>query len=194
MSKVLEQKLGRSCSDEASAAAEISELINQAIRETRLLSRGLHPVSLDENGLMTALQALAATTRDVFGIACEFRCDEPVLVREASTALHLYRIAQEAVTNAVRHGKTQAISVTLCADGRQATLEIENDGRPFPPRLPKDRGIGLQMMQYRAEMIGSVLNVRRGAHGGTRVTCVFEREIERDEGRREDAAKDDKAE
>ena len=174
MSKVLQQKLQKRLPDEAARVGEIVQLISQAIDETRQLSRGLHPVALDENGLMSALQALATTTQELFGISCDFRCDEPVLVEDASTAVHLYRIAQEAVTNAMRHAKAQRILIELRADERRAILSIDNDGRRFPKRLPRDKGMGLQIMSYRAEVIGGILEVHGGPTGGTRVTCTFD--------------------
>ncbi len=188
MSKVLQQKLP-DLPNEAARAGEIVRLISQAIDETRQLSRGLHPVALDENGLMSALQRLVATTHRVFGIFCTFRCDKPVLVGDASTAVHLYRIAQEAVTNAIRHGKATHILIELRADPSRATLLIENDGRGFPKKVPKNKGMGLQVMGYRAEVIGGILEVRRGPDGGTRVTCTFDAKPKRRKGARKDAAK-----
>jgi len=173
ISKVLEQKLQRQSLKEAANAKEIAQLVNEAIDQTRQLSRGLHPVSLDEDGLMSALQALAATTENIFGVACAFQCNSPVPVKDPSAAIHLYRIAQEAVTNAVRHGDTKQILLELWADRDGAALVIENDGRDFPAKLPKDRGMGLQVMSYRAEMIGGVLDVQPRAGGGTKVTCTF---------------------
>lgn len=183
MSKVLQQRLAQHSPEEAARAGEIAQLISEAIDQTRRLSRGLHPVSLTEEGLMSALQALGATTQRVFGIPCTFTCDEPVLIAESSTAVHLYRIAQEAVTNAIRHGRATWIRLELQTDGEHATLSIENDGRPFPKRLPANRGMGLQVMSYRAEVIGGILEVRRGPKGGTRVTCVFQAKRQ---GREED--------
>ncbi len=176
ISKVLEQKLERQSIKEAANAKEIAQLVNEAINQTRQLSRGLHPVSMDEDGLMSALQALAATTQNVFGVTCTFRCDSRVPVKDPSAAIHLYRIAQEAITNAVRHGDTKQILLELAANHRGATLVIENDGRDFPAKLPKNRGMGLQVMSYRAEMIGGTLNVQPRAGGGTRVTCTFNTE------------------
>ena len=176
ISKVLEQKLERQSIKEAANAKEIAQLVNEAISQTRQLSRGLHPVSLDEDGLMSALQALAATTQNVFGVTCAFRCDSPVPVKDPSAAIHLYRIAQEAITNAIRHGDTKQILLELSANDNGAALMIENDGRDFPAKLPKNRGMGLQVMSYRAEMIGGALNVQPRAGGGTRVTCTFDTE------------------
>jgi len=173
ISKVLEQKLQRQSLKEAAGAKEIAQLVNEAINQTRQLSRGLHPVSLDEDGLMSALQTLAATTQNVFGVACAFQCTSPVLVKDASAAIHLYRIAQEAVTNAIRHGDTKQILLELSAHHDGAALVIENDGRDFPAKLPKGKGMGLQVMSYRAEMIGGTLDVQPRVGGGTKVICTF---------------------
>lgn len=173
ISKVLEQKLQRQSLEEAANAKEIAQLVNEAIDQTRQLSRGLHPVSLEEDGLMSALRALAATTQNVFGVTCAFRCNDPVPVKDPSAATHLYRIAQEAVTNAIRHGDAKQILLELSANRDGASLVIENDGRNFPAKLPKNRGIGLQVMSYRAEMIGGTLDVQPRVGGGTRVTCTF---------------------
>lgn len=176
ISKVLEQKLERQSIKEAANAKEIAQLVNEAINQTRQLSRGLHPVSLDEDGLMSALQALAATTQNVFGVSCAFRCGHRVPVKDATAAIHLYRIAQEAITNAIRHGDTKQILIELSAGPAGATLTVENDGKDFPARLPKTRGMGLQVMGYRAEMIGGALQVQPREGGGTKVMCTFNSE------------------
>ncbi len=176
ISKVLEQNLHRQSLKEAASAKEIAQLVNEAIKQTRQLSRGLHPVSLEDDGLMSALQTLAATTQNVFGVTCAFTCSSPVPVKDPSAAMHLYRIAQEAVTNAIRHGDTKRISLELSASHAGASLVVENDGRDFPVKLPKSKGIGLQVMSYRAEMIGGTLDVQPRAGGGTRVTCTFNME------------------
>ena len=176
ISKVLEQKLERQSIKEAASAKEIAQLVNEAIDQTRQLSRGLHPVSMDEDGLMSALQTLAAMTQNVFGVTCTFRCDSRVPVKDPSAAIHLYRIAQEAITNAIRHGDTKQILLELSANHNGASLVIENDGRDFPAKVPKNRGMGLQVMSYRAEMIGGTLNVQPRAGGGTKVTCTFNTE------------------
>jgi PAS domain S-box-containing protein len=176
ISKVLEQKLQRQSVKEADNAREIAQLVNEAINQTRQLSRGLHPVSLDEDGLMSALRALAATTQNVYGVGCTFKCSNPVPVKDPSAAIHLYRIAQEAVTNAIRHGNTKQILLELSTDRDGTSLVIENDGRDFPAKLPKSKGMGLQVMNYRAEMIGGTLQVQPRAGGGTRVACTFDLE------------------
>jgi len=190
MTKVLEQKLQRQSVAEAADAKEIGHLVNQAVEETRQLARGLHPIGLDENGLMSALEALAATTQNLFGVSCVFRCETLVPVRNASTAVHLYRIAQEAVTNAIRHGAPQTISIELSGRRDRATLTITNDGHQFPTELPRHRGMGLQVMSHRAEMIDGTLDVQPVPTGGTRVTCMFNREPGTHEGEIEYARHD----
>jgi PAS domain S-box-containing protein len=174
MTKVLEQKLQRQAPGVAADANEIAHLVNEAVSQTRQLSRGLHPVALDEHGLMSALEALATTTQSIFGVACTFRCERPVPVRDPFVATHLYRIAQEAVTNAIRHGDTSGIALELTAQHNRATLTVDNNGRDFPPERPEREGMGLKVMDYRAEMIGGTLDVRRRPEGGTRVTCTLE--------------------
>ncbi|MBP7053400.1 MAG: PAS domain-containing protein [Phycisphaerae bacterium] len=190
MSKVLEQRLVSRLPEEAARAAELARLTSRAIEETRQLSRGLHPVTLDENGLMAALQSLAASTETVSGVACTFQCDRPVLVRDASVAVHLYRIAQEAVSNAIRHGKARHIAISLAADHSRATLSIINDGRRFPKRPAKKKGMGLQAMGYRAEVIGGILSITQGPAGGTRVTCEFDVGPKRRRGAKKNVATD----
>jgi PAS domain S-box-containing protein len=182
MSKVLQQRLAAQSPEDAARAGELVKLISRAIEETRQLSRGLHPVALDENGLMAALQSLALATEGLPGVTCSFECDRPVLVGNASMAVHLYRIAQEAVSNAIRHGRAKRIAISLTSNHSRGTLSIVNDGRKFPKRLPRKRGMGLQVMGYRAEVIGGILNVQQGPTGGTQVTCDFDVKPKRRKG------------
>lgn len=182
MTKALERKLRRQAIEEAGDAREIARLVNVAVEETRHLARGLHPVALDENGLMSALEALAETTQNMFRISCAFRCQQAVLVRDASMALHLYRIAQEAVTNAIRHGQTRHIQIELSAPASRALLTVTSDGRRFEEWAADHKGLGLQMMRHRAEMIDGTLEVQPGPEGGTRVTCAFDTQSQVNEG------------
>ncbi|HUT30941.1 MAG TPA: MEDS domain-containing protein [Sedimentisphaerales bacterium] len=173
MTKVLQQKLVSRLPEEAGGAAEISELVNEAMSQTRVLAKGLHPVDLDAESLMSALHGLASTTEHLFGVNCSFRCDKPVSVADTTVAVNLYRIAQEAVTNAVKHGKAQNIRIGLASHGGQSTLTVNNDGLDFEPVPQKGAGMGLNIMHYRAEIINGSLDIRKGASGGTQVTCTF---------------------
>jgi len=88
-------------------------------------------------------------------------------------AAHLYRIAQEAVTNAIKHGKAKNIQIGLASARDKSVLTVKNDGVDLPTVLPKNKGMGLQIMDHRAEMVHGSLDIRKGDEGGTVVTCVF---------------------
>jgi two-component system, LuxR family, sensor kinase FixL len=168
----------RLASDTATRAAvrarakEIAQMVQRAMTQTRELARGLSPVRLEAEGLTDALRELAMGTRKVFGCDCRFRCDPPVLVPDHTVAFHLYRIAQEAASNAIKHGKAQRIDIGLTALGRSVTLAVKDNGTGIPSKLPRRKSMGLRIMRYRAEAIGGVLVVEPGPGGGTRVVCT----------------------
>lgn len=173
MSKVQEQKLAERQIPEAADAAKIVQLVNDAIRKARELSRGLLPVVSETQGLMSALRLYTTEVEDLFGIVCRFQCDEPVLIHDAPMATHLYHIAQEAVNNAIKHGHARTILIRLFAGESQGTLIIRDDGVGIERPLAPHTGVGLQIMNYRAGMIGGNLEVRREQPKGTVVTCRF---------------------
>jgi len=175
MSQVLEQKVGTKSKADAARTADISRHVREAISYTRSLARGLSPVMRDAEGLMSALQELARGTTKLFRVACVFECDPPVLVHEHSAATHLYRIAQEAVSNAINHGKARHIWIGLKCAGNRNVLSIKDDGHGIPKRLPETKGMGLRIMQYRAGMIGGATMVERDLEGGTSVICSVPR-------------------
>jgi signal transduction histidine kinase len=119
---------------------------------------------------MAALEQLAETTSSVFGIKCHLVCYNPVFVDDNAVALHLYRIAQESVTNAVKHGRAKQISITLSSSAGGLKLTVRDDGSGLP-EIPSPSGSGLKIMKYRAAAIGAKLTLERGPEGGTVVTC-----------------------
>jgi PAS domain S-box-containing protein len=173
MTKVQEKKLVERQVPEASDAAKIVQLVNDAILKTRELSRGLLPVVSEAHGLMSALRLHASEVEDLFGITCRFECENTVLVHDAPMATHLYRIAQEAVNNAIKHAHANNIVIRLFGGEREGTLMIKDDGigieRPLTPRT----GVGLQIMNYRTGVIGGNLEIRKELPRGTSVTCRF---------------------
>jgi PAS domain S-box-containing protein len=172
MSQALEQRLERESRPEAAQAATIAAGVRQAIAETRMLSRGLSPVPVEKEGLMAALKELAAATKTRFGVECVLSCDPPVPVEDRDVALHLFRIAQEAVGNAVRHARTRRILISLTRTPRRLALAVNDQGIGIDARAGGRGGMGLRIMEYRAGMIGGSLAVQRCEQGGTSVVCT----------------------
>jgi signal transduction histidine kinase len=176
MTKVLAQKLAAERQADADEAKKIAELVRQAAGAARTIAAGLHPVKMEAHGAMDALQELARLTGDMFKVECRFHCDPPVLIADNRKAVHLYRIAQEAIHNAVTHGKATHIQMTLTAirrRGGKITFTVKDDGVGLPDPLPPTRGMGLDIMRHRAQAIGGALDIRRGTEGGTVLTCSF---------------------
>ncbi len=173
MAKVHEARLAEKQVDETAEAAKIVKLVNEAVHKTRELARGLLPVVSDEQGLMSALQLWAAEVEDLFNVPCRFQCDMPVLIQDDEIATHLYHIAQEAVHNAIKHGRPQNILIRLTADPGRGTLLVEDDGTGILKTREHAQGMGLHIMNYRASMIGGTLDVQPGRARGTAVTCTF---------------------
>jgi signal transduction histidine kinase len=172
-SKGLELKLKGKSLEESADAAEICRFANKLIKQTRHLAKMLHPVDLEGGGLTSGLRALASNTKSLLKVSCRFRCKSVVSIAEPALAKNLYRIAQEAVTNGVKHGKAKNITIELSSRQGAGVLTVKSDGRAFPKTISRKGGLGLKIMQYRAEMIGGSLEVRRGQRGGTIVTCTF---------------------
>ena len=173
MSKVLENSLCEKSLEESGNAAKIVKLVNEAINKTRELSRGLLPVVSDAHGLMSALTRYAEETQDLFRISCRFECGAPVLVYDVGMATHLYHIAREAVNNAIKHGRPRHVAISLTAESGEGTLSVQDDGEGISAISASHTGMGLNIMNYRANMIGGSLDVRKNFTGGTTVVCLF---------------------
>jgi PAS domain S-box-containing protein len=175
MSQALEQKLAPKSRQEAAAAAQIARLIRETISHTRDLAKGLSPVILDPEGLMSALKLLADNIRTLFHVDCSFLCPEPVLIHDNSVATHLFRIAQEAANNAIRHGQAGQLFFSLARESDRIVLKIRDNGIGLPDHLPDGKGMGLRIMNYRAGVIGGSLLVQRGEPSGTLVACSLDK-------------------
>ena len=135
------------------------------------------PVELQINGFMSALHELAANVQERSGVECRLECPETVLIRNHVVATHLFRIAQEAINNALKHGKARRVVVALKpADGKMK-MTVTDDGLGFQAGFPRGTGMGLQIMKYRAAMAEAVLEVASEPGAGTTVTCVFARNL-----------------
>jgi two-component system CheB/CheR fusion protein len=172
LAETLRASLERDGANGAELAAKLASGIAEAGRRVSALARGLVPVPVDREGLMVALGELARKTESDHDIRCRFECPSPVRVADDSAALHLYHIAQEAVTNAVKHARASAVSVGLHADARNLRLEIRDDGIGIDQQAQRGDGLGLRIMEHRCGLIGGQFSVRGREAGGTIVTCV----------------------
>ena len=171
--QVLFQHLEARGADSAPIAARVVELIEDGITLSRNLARGLHSVSRSGDGLMEALENFAASTSDLFKISCRFECPLPVLVNDVQTAQHLYRIAQEAVGNAIKPGRAKNIEICLEVQRGGKRLRVFDDGIGSPPFLPGGKGMGLKIMSYRADRMGAAFNMKGREPTGTVVSCFL---------------------
>jgi signal transduction histidine kinase len=163
-----EKKLG-----ESSEAERIGSLLNEAMAQTRSVARGLFPVRLEEEGLVSALEEVANNATRMFRIRCDFACAVPEPKLETNAALHLYYIAQEAVLNGAKHGNASAISVAIARQQERFTLTVQDNGRGFDLAEGHSGGMGIRIMRYRAQMIGATLDLKSRPGQGTQITCVF---------------------
>jgi PAS domain S-box-containing protein len=147
----------------------IAELINDGVTEARTIARGLHPVEMEPPGLVTALAALVKQRH--WPVPCRFEADEEISVPDSTAALHLYRIAREAVINANKHARAREIIVRMRRSGKGIELSVIDDGVGIPPDSPGGSGMGFHIMEYRARSIGARLEIKQVKPHGTRVSC-----------------------
>ncbi len=177
MCQVLEQKLAAKSKSASERAGEIARHVREAITHTRGLARGLSPVEFETNGFMSALQELAANVQKLFHVQCRFECPEPVLIQSNTAATHLYRIVQEAINNAIKHGKASRIVIALQYSGGGVVLSVADNGSGFPATWRATAGLGLRIMKYRAGMVGAALEWRPANGRGAIVSCAFNKDL-----------------
>jgi len=168
---LLEQKLQSKAPEEALDARAIEGLLNGAIQQARNIARGLHPVDLGARGLMSALEELASTIVNVYGLSCMCDFRHSVLVHDHLAATHLYRIAQEAINNAIRHGRATRVIIRLSGRNDNLVLKVLDNGTGFPTRPSRKPGMGLHLMNYRARAIDASFEIGPAPGHGTVVTC-----------------------
>jgi signal transduction histidine kinase len=177
-SSLLQQKLAERGSAEARDAREIESLLSEAIEQARNQALGLHPIRLEAEGLKTALHELVASITDVFGIECVCTFPDSMSIRDHAVAIHFYRIAQEAISNAIKHGKAKKIQLQLAERDGDFQLSIRDDGIGFTTPHSAHNGMGMHIMNYRARTIGATLEVHHGERRGTTITCSLPVQIE----------------
>lgn len=162
-------------------ASEIEKLLSESVSQARDLARSLAPVYHNGPGLAAALEELTASTSRRLGIDCSFESSGEEAIKDDSTATYLYRIAQEAVDNAVKHGRAHDIAVRLSANPTAVSLIIDDNGIGFSRSEKNLSGIGISVMEYRARFIGGDLSIEERESGGTTVSCVVQAERSSDD-------------
>src|SRR2546422_4345282 len=156
----------------AATAGEIEKHLTESVKQARILAHGLVPVQFDEAGLPAALQELAASTSRLLAMDCTFAFAGEYRATHNDKATHQYRIAQEAINNATKHGKARNVEMRLSANSSAMSLSIADDGTGFS-KTEKDRnGVGISIMRYRANVVGGEFEIEERPKGGTIVSCT----------------------
>ena len=156
---------------EVDSIRAVQNLVQDAIRKTKSISKGLNAVGGHPEDLVNALTEMVERVRSGSSMRCQFRCPKPVLVHDPIRASHLYRIAQEAVNNAVKYSEGTEVTVSLAESGGQISLGVIDNGTGFDRLELESQGLGLHIMNYRASAIGGLLTISRRKYGGTKVVC-----------------------
>jgi two-component system CheB/CheR fusion protein len=173
----LKESIGDQSSEVANTVARLEGGIGRALDQLKSLSRGLIPVDVDAAGLGIALELLTKSIYLGEEAECRFLSDSEVLIKDNNLATHLYRIAQEAVNNVIKHSRATRLDIKLTGNGERLTLEIEDNGLGSCRSYQEESGLGLRMMRYRAQLIGAQIYVGPGSLGGTRVRCTLESNV-----------------
>lgn len=173
MSQNLAKKLEDVHRDASEQAKEITGLIREADQYARGLSRGLVPVQFDEMGLPNSIRRLVKNAERIFGIRCHYREHNPPVFEDSVTVEHLYRITQEAISNAVKHGKADTVRITLVGSKDHMRLRIVDNGIGLEPGWDEAEGIGMKIMNYRARLIGANMEISNNFKRGVVVTCTL---------------------
>lgn len=172
--KIIEKRLEALGLPEALQARKTAGLIDSTISHSRTLSKCLYPVEIEEHGLTDALCDFAETVEEIYGVKCTVRTDEDSIVKDHIVANHLFRISQEAVTNAVKHGKADAITISLGrGPGDKMSLCIVDNGSGISLPPAPGGGMGIKIMKYRAKVIDGTLEISSLQKGGAQVLCTF---------------------
>jgi len=170
--QALREKLAARAAGEVKEADKVVRYIDEGIEMSRNLARGFFSPEMDPEGLMVALEDLAENMSARFGVACTFHSEGVVQVPDSSMATQLYRIAQEAVMNAIKHADAAHVNIRLDESNSNLKLSVSDDGIGLPEKLPQRGGLGLRLMSHGAALVGADFQISRNGDGGTTVTCT----------------------
>ena len=173
MVKGLEQRLLTERHSSAEDAGKIHELITELIQHTHNLAHQFSSLDVNGDDLAVVLRGLAGNVKKMFCIECDLRVKGSLPELPQHTTVQLYKIAQEAVSNAIKHGKATEVALHLVKNSDKLLLTIQNDGLPFSVPVGKKNRMGLRIMNYRASTVDATLEVKPGDKGGTVVSCTL---------------------
>ena len=169
--QVLKEKLAAKSAPEVMEAEKLVHYVEEGIDLTRNLARGFFSPELEADGLSVALEGLAENISERFAVNCIFHGEGLIPMRDPAVATQLYRIAQEAATNAAKHAAAEQIDIRISVNDSELTLAIMDDGAGFPDDPLDSKGLGLRLMRHGAALIGGTFDVRRNGQRGTIATC-----------------------
>ena len=169
--RVLSKQLTSQDTQAARTAQEIIRLAEEGITQTRQLARGLLLTAIEPGSLNRELEELAATVQQQTGVRCQYESHRPPLVADSSTASHIFRIAQEAVRNSIRHAQPTSVNLSLTSDSQALVLSISDNGPGLPLTARKEAGVGLRVMAHRAKLIGGDFILESSPGKGTSIRC-----------------------
>lgn len=171
--KVLAKRLANKSTVEPAMADRMVAMVEEAIELTRNLAHSLHPVEMGVDGLGGALLNLATNLSKAFSVSCRLQHNGAVVLDDPKASIHLYRIAHEAASNAIRHGCARNVVISLDATSKSIMLSVTDDGTGLPADTRTNKGMGLRIMDYRADMIGATFDIQNLPAGGARAVCVL---------------------
>jgi len=174
MSQVLHNKLENMKIAESVELSKIINYLNNALKQIRNLSKGLYPI-IGIDGLFPALKELLESIEDLYNISFELDYDESIEDFDNNTAIHLYRIIQETINNAIKHGQATKVIIKFKKNENNICIEIKDNGVGFPQKLNR-KGMGMNIMRYRASIIGASFDLKSSENEGTRVICCIKKE------------------
>lgn len=173
LAELLAKELNAESHPRAQSASQLAAFVTESITTTRNLAKSFYPVELERGGLIVALKDLANRTEALASISCKLHADNGFTVPK-SAEIHLYRIVQESISNAIKHGHARTVNIECATRENSRIATILDDGSGFtPPEEGKWTGMGLHLFAYRARLIGAKVDVGKGPQGGCQVTCVL---------------------
>ena len=173
MAETLKYRLSSKSPKDSKYAAQISELVYEVINQSRGLAKGLDPTELSENDLCSAIEVLLRNIENTFNIKCSLDFEHSIQFKDDSVAVNLYRIIQEAIHNAIKHGKASEIRISLIDMEKEYVLTVENDGKELSPEKERSEGMGLHIMKYRANAINAKFKISNISEAGVQVKCSW---------------------